>query len=80
MHFVTVQTEEDQISEITQFFVENLRDSVSNSDSKSMKNFEDKLTNLNEQRDYEGMLEYLLEVREDSITLPTSHSKSEMTF
>lgn len=75
MHFVTAQNSEEQISEICAFFVEHLRSSVKNSQSGNLQNFEDKLTTLNEEEKYMNMLEYLLTLKEDLVTLPTSHGK-----
>ena len=80
MHFVTVQSEDEQVAEITQFLVENFRESFTDYEPKHLNDFEDKITALAEQRNYEGILDYLLQIKEDVIRLPTSHSKSPVTF
>ncbi len=40
MHFITSQSEEEQVAEITEFFRENLRESVKDQESKALADFE----------------------------------------
>ena len=44
MHFVSAQTEEEQISDIINFLKENMRSSIKDDKVASFINFEDKLT------------------------------------
>lgn len=80
MHFVSAQSQEETLSDITSFLKENLRDSVKNPDSKALNDFEDKLDNYESKSDYVGLLEYLLSMKQDLLTLPTSHKSSQLTI
>ena len=80
MHFVSAQSQEETLADITTFISENLRDSVSNPDSAALKDFEDKLSNYETKTDYVGLLEYLLTLKKELLSLPTSHKSSQLTI
>jgi hypothetical protein len=44
MHFVSAQTEEEHLSDIYNFFRENLRESVNNPEAPALENFENMIT------------------------------------
>ena len=80
MHFVSAQSQQETLSDITSFIKDNLRDSVKNPDSQALKDFEDKLTSYDNKDDYLGLLEYLLSLKQLLFTLPTSHKSSQLTI
>lgn len=80
MHFVSAQSQEETLADITSFIRDNLRHSVRNPDSPTLNNFEDKLTALESKDDHVGLLEYLVSLKQDLLTLPTSHKSSQLTI
>ena len=80
MHFITSQTEEEQVAEITQFFRDNLRDSVKDQRSAVLAKFESSLDSLEEEQDYFGLVDSFLSLRQDLTSLPTTHNKSALTI
>jgi hypothetical protein len=76
MHFVSAQTEEEQLSDICNFFRENLRESVNNPEAPVLKDFENKITTLENNLDLQGLLEYFISLKKELLTLPTSHKNS----
>jgi len=67
MHFVTSQSETEQITEVVTFLRDNFR--VSLSDSKAItpafNNFEDQIMKLDNSQDYQGILSYLLTLKQE---------------
>jgi hypothetical protein len=80
MHFVSAQSQEETLADITSFISENMRESVKNPDADSLKGFEDKISALESKEDYVGLLEYLLTLKKELLTLPTSHKSSQLTI
>jgi hypothetical protein len=76
MHFVSAQTEEEQLSDICNFFRENLRESVNNPEAPVLNDFENKITSLEKNLDLQGLLEYFISLKKELLTLPTSHKNS----
>lgn len=80
MQFVSAQTQEDQISDIVAFLIENFRDSFQNAQSPALQDFEDRLEYLNQQKDVSGLLDYLISLREEIVKLPISHKNTVITI
>ena len=82
MHFVSSQKEHEQISDIVSFFNEHLRASIDDSKgtSAAFENFEGRLKELDGRKDYQGILDYLLTVKEELLSLPISHKNSSLTI
>lgn len=80
MHFVSAQSQEETLTDITSFIKENLRESVKNPDSKALSNLEEKLDSYESKEDFVGLLEYLLTMKQDLLTLPTTHKASQLTI
>jgi hypothetical protein len=80
MHFVSAQSQEETLADITAFIRDNFRDSVRNPDSQALKDFEQKLDNYESKSDYVGLLEHLLSVKQDLLTLPATHKSSQLTI
>ncbi len=81
MHFVSAQTQDEQISDIVTFMQENMRESLSsNSSSGAFENFEDDLQKLSDSQNYAGILDLLLSVKSEILQLPTSHKNSALTI
>lgn len=76
MHFVSAQTEVEQLSDICNFFRDNLRESVNNPESPVLDNFENKITQLEKAEDHLGLLEYFISLKKELLTLPISHKNS----
>lgn len=76
MHFVSAQSQEETLSDITTFLKENLRESVRNPEASSLNDFEDKITKYESKEDYVGLLEYILTLKQELNSLPTSHKSS----
>ena len=57
-----------------------MRDAVKNPDAKSLNDFEDKISAYEGKDDYVGLLEYLLTLKQDLVTLPTTHKSSQLTI
>lgn len=79
MHFVSSQTEAEQISDIVSFFVEHMPDAIERT-TPAFNGFEAKLAALNKARDYKGMLAYFLTLKAELLSLPTSHKNSQLTI
>lgn len=62
MHFLTSQSEAEQISEVCQFFSEHLLKCVQNPKSELLNNFENKMADLDDASDPKGVLEYILSI------------------
>lgn len=80
MHFVSAQSQEETLADISSFISDNLRESVKNPDAASLKDFENKITAFQSKKDYVGILEHLLTVKQELVTLPTSHKSSQLTI
>jgi len=82
MHFVSSQKGHEQISDIVSFFNEHLRASLDDSKATSaaFKDFEARMKELDSRRDYQGLLDYLLEVKGELLQLPTSHKSASLTI
>jgi hypothetical protein len=76
MHFVSAQSQDETLSDITTFIKENLRDAVSNPDALSLKDFETKIQSYEGKEDYVGLLEYILTLKQELVTLPTTHKSN----
>lgn len=71
MHFLTSQSESEQVSEVCQFLTEHLRQCVKTPSAPLLDNFEKKMQDLDKTSDAKGVLEYLLQIQDSLITLPT---------
>ena len=81
MHFVSSQSERDQIADIVDFLNENMRLSIQeDKTTPAFDNFEDKMKALEKNRDYKGILNYLLSLKHELLSLPTSHKSSALTI
>jgi hypothetical protein len=61
--------------------VENMRDSIeAESTSSAFENFEQKIKQLADTRQFKGILEYLLSVKPEILSLPISHKSAALTF
>lgn len=80
MQFVSAQSQEDQISDIVAYLVENFRASVENQKSQVLEDFEDRLEFLNSKRDVSGLLDYLISLKEVIVKLPISHKNTPITI
>lgn len=80
MHFVSAQSKEETLADITSFISDNLRESVKNPDAASLKDFENKIAAFQSKKDYVGILEQLLTVKQELVTLPSSHKSSQLTI
>ena len=43
-------------------------------------NFEERITKMNKDRDYKGILGYILSVKKELMTLPISHKTQQLTI
>ena len=74
MHFVSSQSEAEQITDIVKFFTEHIEDSIQvPQTSPAFAGFQSKIDKLNGDKDYKGMLNYLLSIKSELLSLPTSH-------
>ena len=84
MHFVSSQSETEQISDIVDFLCKNIDSSVSvpagQAKSAEIANFEERITKMNKDRDYKGILGYILSVKKELMTLPISHKTQQLTI
>lgn len=81
MHFVSSQNESEQIADIIAFLRENMRDSLEGTKpTAAFDNFEDQLTKFEKARDYKGLLEYLLSLKQELLSLPVSHKSHAITI
>ncbi len=84
MHFVSSQTEAEQITDIVDFLCKNIDSCVSLPDgqpkSAHFTDFEAKITKMNIELDYKGILGYLLTVKKELLTLPISHKTHQLTI
>lgn len=80
MHFVSAQSQEETLADITAFISENLRDSVKNPEAASLNDFEDKITAFESKENYVGLLEHLLTLKKELLTLPTTYKSSQLTI
>lgn len=80
MYFVALakdQTEQDQV--YVNFYTNKFRSALSE-DHKLPEDFEEEFSKLIKDQDYYGGLEYLLQFRDQIVTLPVSSKNSECTF
>ena len=84
MHFVSSQSETEQISDIVDFLCKNIDSSVSvpagQAKSAEFANFEERISKMNKDRDYKGILGYILSVKKELMTLPISHKTQQLTI
>jgi hypothetical protein len=84
MHFVSSQSETEQISDIVDFLCKNIDSSVSvptgQAKSAEFANLEERITKMNKDRDYKGILGYILSVKKELMTLPISHKTQQLTI
>ena len=84
MHFVSSQSETEQIADIVDFLCKNIDSSVSvpagQAKSAEFINFEERITKMNKDRDYKGILGYILSVKKELMTLPISHKTQQLTI
>ena len=84
MHFVSSQSETEQISDIVDFLCKNIDSSVSvpagQAKSAEFANFEERITKMNKDRDYKGILGYILSFKKELMTLPISHKTQQLTI
>lgn len=74
MHFVSSQSESDQITDIVNFFTEHIEDSITApKTSPAFDDFQGKINKLNGAKDYKGILNYLLTIKSELLSLPISH-------
>lgn len=74
MHFVSALSDHEQISDIVSFMIENMRSSVtSEKTSPAFDDFESKIKKLEDNRQFLGILEYLLTIKPELLALPVSH-------
>lgn len=81
MHFVSSQSQTEQMSDIVNFLLENIHESVDPAKiTPAFTDFDAKIKKLDEQRDYKGILTYLLALKSELLSLPTSHKASALTI
>ena len=81
MHFVSSQSETEQITDIVNFFTEHMEDSIqAPQTSPAFANFQSKIDKLNGAKDYKGILNYLLSIKPELLSLPTSHKNQQLTI
>eukprot|EP00347_Sterkiella_histriomuscorum_P023152 403335751 len=80
MHFVSAQSQEDQISDIVAYLTENFRESVQNQAAPALENFEEKLQALNDKGDISGILDHIISLKDEIVRLPTSHKNTPITI
>ena len=81
MHFVSSQSEADQITDIVKFFSEHMEESVTAPQTSAAFNgFHDKINALNSSKDYKGLLNYLLSIKNELLSLPISHKNQQLTI
>ena len=81
MHFVSSQSEADQITDIVKFFSEHMEESVTAPQTTAAFNgFHDKINALNSSKDYKGLLNYLLSIKNELLSLPISHKNQQLTI
>ena len=74
MHFVSSQSEAEQITDIVNFFTEHIEDSIqAPKTSPAFANFQGKINKMNDAYDYKGILNYLLSIKPELLSLPISH-------
>lgn len=74
MYFVSSQSEAEQINDIVDFMAENMNDSVTlDKTSPAFADFPVKVTKYAQTKDYKGLLEYLLTLKQEILSLPISH-------
>jgi len=82
MHFVSSQSEAEQIADIVGFMSENMRDSIGDEveTTPAFDDFEDKIHKYKDERNYKGLLGYILTLKHELLSLPTSHKNSALTI
>ena len=77
MHFVSSQTESEQITDIVNFLCTNIDSCISlpagEARSPHYAGFQEKITKMNKEKDYKGILGYLLSIKKELLSLPISH-------
>ena len=84
MHFVSSQSEAEQITDIVDFLTKNIDSCVSlpadQPQSPNFAKFQENIAKMNKERDYKGILGYLLSVKKELLTLPISHKTQQLTI
>ena len=81
MHFVSSLSQSEQVSDIISYMKEHMRESLEEDQlTPAFDNFEEKLTKFDDTRDYKGLMTYLLSLKEELLSLPTSHKSSALTI
>jgi hypothetical protein len=80
MHFVSVLTEQEQLSEILGYLRENMEASVQPVRAQAFAGFQDRLQELEDSQDFSGVIDYLLQLGPELVQLPTSHKHSPITI
>lgn len=81
MHFVSSQSEAEQITDIVNFFTENIEESITApKTSAAFSDFQKKIDKLNSVKDYKGILNYLLSLKAELLSLPISHKNQQLTI
>ena len=82
MHFVSAQSEQEQLRDILTYLKDNFENSLESGSHKAAASsgFAAKLQAFEDKKDYSGVLDYLLDCRDDLHQLPTSHKKSNLTI
>ena len=68
------------MSSLYSYLKENLQDSVKHKNVKALDGFEDKLTTLEENGDNLGLIEYIVSLKQEILTLPISYKERPLTF
>lgn len=84
MHFVSSQSEAEQLADIVSYLSAHMRESLEeagHTPAASFNDFENKIEKLVQKKDYQGILGYLLtDVRNELLALPTSHKSAPITI
>ena len=80
MHFVSAQSEEDQVKDVIAYLRENMRASLRDQKNQAFAGFEDTLDALEEKQDYSGLLDYLLSLKSELVQLQLTHKNTPITI
>lgn len=80
MHYVSAQSEYEQLNSVYSFLRDHLEESVGDSDGKVFEAFDTKLEEFEENEDHLGLIEYLVSLKSALVSLPVTHKNSPITF
>lgn len=80
MQFATAHTQKDLVTDICAYFQDHLQASLGNAGKDKAEEIENKFEDFLDSLEVEEILDYLLELKDLLVQLPTLHSKAQITI